>query len=246
MKIFFTDTATTEIYTSALALGACQKKAPEELPPAPINTPTPTPTATTGTSTGASLGTQAHFEQAVGSSTVIYFDTDRFNIDTTDAAALQAQAQYFAQYPQITFTIEGHCDERGTIGYWKLSDGPIASGSYEAGAFRFEDATQHVGVDATDGHPGCVVERREVIEGALVQGVTHDGAVGGADAGVPHDGGGDGEPRDGFDGTTTVRITPTAGSECSLLLQPQGGAFPALPCGFSYRLRGTRLEEPLW
>ncbi len=47
-------------------------------------------------------------------------------------------------------------------------------------------------------------------------------------------------------GTTTVRITPTAGSVCSLLLQPPGGAFPALPCGFSYRLRGTRLEEPLW
>ncbi|RZO51421.1 MAG: hypothetical protein EVA89_33465 [Sandaracinaceae bacterium] len=147
--------------------------------------------------------------------------------------------------PTLLFHVELR-DEPGTIGYWKLSDGPIASGSYEAGAFRFEDATQHVGVDATDGHPGCVVERREVIEGALVQGVTHDGAVGGADAGVPHDGGGDGEPRDGFDGTTTVRITPTAGSECSLLLQPQGGAFPALPCGFSYRLRGTRLEEPLW
>jgi peptidoglycan-associated lipoprotein len=36
---------------------------------------------------------------------------------TAEAAALQAQAQYFARYPQITFTIEGHADERGTREY---------------------------------------------------------------------------------------------------------------------------------
>ena len=47
--------------------------------------------------------------------------------------------------PTLLFHVELR-DEPGTIGYWKLSDGPIASGSYEAGAFRFEDATQHVGV----------------------------------------------------------------------------------------------------
>ena len=105
------------LMTSALALGACQKKAPEVLPPTQQTTtaaPTPTPSPAP---TGAAVGTQAHFEQAVGSSSVIYFDTDRFNIDSTDAAALQAQAQYFARFPQLTFTIEGHCDERGTREY---------------------------------------------------------------------------------------------------------------------------------
>ena len=45
------------------------------------------------------------------------FDTDRYNVDSQDAAALQAQAQYFARYPQVTFTIEGHADERGTREY---------------------------------------------------------------------------------------------------------------------------------
>jgi len=30
---------------------------------------------------------------------------------------LQAQAQYFARYPQLTFTVEGHADERGTREY---------------------------------------------------------------------------------------------------------------------------------
>ena len=63
------------------------------------------------------MGTQQHFANAVGSSTTVYFDTDRFNIDSADAAALQAQAQYFAQYPSLTFTVEGHCDERGTREY---------------------------------------------------------------------------------------------------------------------------------
>ena len=36
--------------------------------------------------------------------TTMYFDTDRYNVDSQDAAALQGQAQYFARYPQITFT----------------------------------------------------------------------------------------------------------------------------------------------
>ncbi|MEM9312133.1 MAG: peptidoglycan-associated lipoprotein Pal [Pseudomonadota bacterium] len=99
---------------------ACSKEAPQELPPEPVNTsrpaaaPTPPPSPRP---TGPMPGTQAHFAGAVGNSTTVYFDTDRFNIDSADAASLQAQAQYFAQYPAVTFTIEGHCDERGTREY---------------------------------------------------------------------------------------------------------------------------------
>jgi peptidoglycan-associated lipoprotein len=114
-----TKLATILLLTSAIGLAGCAKKAPEVLPPAPENNagggsvqPTPTPTQT-----GPSVGTQAHFAGAVGSSTTIYFDTDRYNVDSQDAAALQAQAQYFARYPQITFTVEGHADERGTREY---------------------------------------------------------------------------------------------------------------------------------
>ena len=33
------------------------------------------------------------------------------------SAKLQRQAQYFNQYPSVTFTIEGHADERGTREY---------------------------------------------------------------------------------------------------------------------------------
>jgi peptidoglycan-associated lipoprotein len=113
-----TKLATILLLASASTLAACAKKAPEVLPPTPQERPTTTtPTPTQTTPTGPTVGTQAHFAGAVGSSTTIYFDTDRYNVDTQDAAALQAQAQYFARYPQVSFTIEGHADERGTREY---------------------------------------------------------------------------------------------------------------------------------
>lgn len=113
-----TKLATVLLLAPALALGACAKKKPEDLPLPPQTQTTPTrPVQQVAPPSGPQVGTQAHFAAAVGSSTTIYFDTDRYNIDTQDAAALQAQAQYFARYPQITFTIEGHADERGTREY---------------------------------------------------------------------------------------------------------------------------------
>ena len=106
--------ATGLMLASTIALAACSKKAPEELPPPPTETATPTPTAPTG----PTVGSQAHFVDAVGQeNTVVYFDTDRFNIDAEDQTKLQRQAQYFSQYQQVNFTIEGHADERGTREY---------------------------------------------------------------------------------------------------------------------------------
>ncbi len=110
--------ATILLLSSAIGLAACSKKAPADIPPPPVQTTVPTtPTPPATTPQGPQVGTQAHFAGAVGSSTTIYFETDRYNIDSQDAAALQAQAQYFARYPQLTFTIEGHADERGTREY---------------------------------------------------------------------------------------------------------------------------------
>ncbi len=106
------------LIASATAIAACSKRAPEELPPPPVDTSASNTQPMPSGATGAVVpGTQAHFQNAVGGSTIIYFDTDRFNVDSQDAAALQAQAQYFSQYPQLTFTIEGHADERGTREY---------------------------------------------------------------------------------------------------------------------------------
>ncbi|MDX1702798.1 MAG: peptidoglycan-associated lipoprotein Pal [Altererythrobacter ishigakiensis] len=110
--------ATVVLLASATTMAACAKKAPEELPPPPPSTSAPTQTpAATPTPTGPSVGSQAHFEDAVNGQNVIYFDTDRFNIDSADAAALQSQAQYLSRYPQVRITVEGHADERGTREY---------------------------------------------------------------------------------------------------------------------------------
>ena len=118
MTFSLSKAATMAVLTSTIALAACSKKAPEELPPPPVTTTsTPTPAPTSTVPAGPAVGTQGHFENAVGRAAIVYFDTDRFNIDSSDAASLQAQAQYFARFPQLTFTIEGHTDERGTREY---------------------------------------------------------------------------------------------------------------------------------
>lgn len=109
-----TRVATGLMLASTIALAACQKKAPEELPPPPTETaPAPAPAPS-----GPGVGSQQHFIDAVGQqNTVVYFDTDQSNIDAEDQAKLQRQAQYFSQYSQVNFTIEGHADERGTREY---------------------------------------------------------------------------------------------------------------------------------
>lgn len=110
--------AAIALLSSVSLIAACSREAPEDLPPAPAATEAPPPVTTAPTSTAAGPGTQAHFEDLVGASnTVVYFDTDRFNIDSQDAAKLQTQAQYLGQYSQVRITIEGHADERGTREY---------------------------------------------------------------------------------------------------------------------------------
>ena len=96
---------------SAFALGACKSTAPKELPPEPTAPPP------TQTQTGPVPGSQADFVAKMAGRDVIYFDTDQYNIDSEDAAALQGQAQWLLQYPNKRATIEGHCDERGTRDY---------------------------------------------------------------------------------------------------------------------------------
>lgn len=101
---------------SVLALSACKKEAPESLPPGPGEISTPTPTPGPGPS-GPVPGTQQHFAQMMQGRDTIYFDTDKFDIDAEDQAALRQQAQYLQQYTNVRATVEGHADERGTREY---------------------------------------------------------------------------------------------------------------------------------
>lgn len=98
---------------ASLALSACASKAPKELPP--------TPGAATETNTNQGQlvepGSQADFLATTNGQDTIYFDTDRYNVDSAASAALQTQAQWLMRYPQKRATIEGHADERGTREY---------------------------------------------------------------------------------------------------------------------------------
>ena len=93
-------------------MSACASKAPKQLPPdlVPVTT-------NSGSSLGALPGSQADFIAKMMGDDTIYFDTDRFNIDSADAAALGRQAAWLGQYSSKRITIEGHADERGTRDY---------------------------------------------------------------------------------------------------------------------------------
>ena len=47
----------------------------------------------------------------------IYFDYDRYDLRPGDQAIITADAAFLAAHPSIKFTIEGHCDERGSTEY---------------------------------------------------------------------------------------------------------------------------------
>jgi len=100
---------------SALALAGCASKGPKELPPQ-AQTVTDTGPQTQGPS-GPVPGSNADFLAQMQGRNVIYFDTDKYDIDAQDAAALRQQAQWLQRYPAKRITLEGHCDERGTRDY---------------------------------------------------------------------------------------------------------------------------------
>lgn len=110
-----------------LALGACGKKAPPELPPAPLNqgngyddgSQSYDPNANQpgyGSNVSGGPGSQEDFVRSVSGDRV-FFDTDEYNIDAQDAATLQSQVQWLQRYPNTTVVVEGHADERGTRDY---------------------------------------------------------------------------------------------------------------------------------
>lgn len=111
----------TVAVAAALALTAgCAKKAPEELPPPPVQSGTGTDTTTpadTGTvGTGTIPGSRADFMQNVTSDRV-FFDTDVHTLDAEARSVLDSQARWLLANPSVNVTIEGHADERGTREY---------------------------------------------------------------------------------------------------------------------------------
>jgi peptidoglycan-associated lipoprotein len=95
--------------STALLLGGCATHKPAA-PAEPSET-----SATSSSSETIVPGSRRDFEVNVGDR--VLFDYNEANLDEGDRGTLQKQAAWLAKYPQVTLTIEGHCDERGTREY---------------------------------------------------------------------------------------------------------------------------------
>jgi peptidoglycan-associated lipoprotein len=60
-------------------------------------------------------GSQQDLETSVGDR--VFFAFDRSDITPEARETLERQADWLRRYPNVTVTIEGHCDERGTREY---------------------------------------------------------------------------------------------------------------------------------
>jgi peptidoglycan-associated lipoprotein len=117
---------------STFALVACSDKDDK----APIATAPATSTSSGQPSrsvdSGILPGSQEELERDAGSR--IYFGYDEYNLDDRAQATLSKQAQWLKRYPNKSFTIEGHADERGTREY-----------NLALGARRAEAAKRYLG-----------------------------------------------------------------------------------------------------
>jgi peptidoglycan-associated lipoprotein len=60
----------------------------------------------------------------------VFFDFDKSDLKPDARATVEGWAQFLREYPSVTFTIEGNCDERGTREY------NLALGERRASAVR--------------------------------------------------------------------------------------------------------------
>jgi peptidoglycan-associated lipoprotein len=93
-----------------LLLAACISPPPETPPPAP-----PGPPGGGIGSRSTVPGSQQDLEASAGDR--VFFAFDRSDITPESQQILARQADWLRRYPNVTVTIEGHCDERGTREY---------------------------------------------------------------------------------------------------------------------------------
>jgi len=100
----------TGVAAALLLLAACSST-PEPAPaPGPGYAPSGGPV-----SSSFAPGSQQDLAATAGDR--VFFAYDRADISGEAQQILQRQAQWLRRYPNVTVTIEGHCDERGTREY---------------------------------------------------------------------------------------------------------------------------------
>ena len=72
-------------------------------------------TPSTSSSGSVQPGTEQDLVQNVGDR--VFFDYDKSDIKAEGRQVLQRQADWLKKYSNVTVTVEGHCDERGTREY---------------------------------------------------------------------------------------------------------------------------------
>jgi peptidoglycan-associated lipoprotein len=99
-----TPTESTTYHLVAKGAGGTQEATARVTVNAPPAPPPPQPSATE----------EELFSQNVKD---IYFEYDKSDISPDQQAAMQGDINFLRQHPTIAFTVEGHCDERGSTEY---------------------------------------------------------------------------------------------------------------------------------
>ena len=104
--------------TLALAGAGCAKKpiATTPVPPAPTPAATPTP-APTPPPAPAPTPEPAKPSASAKDLQVVYFAYDSFTLDDGARSALDSNAKLMRDNPTLSVSVDGHCDERGTVEY---------------------------------------------------------------------------------------------------------------------------------
>ena len=110
-------------------VGAVQASGSQSVTPADSTTYTLTAKGAGGTQTATARVTvtappppppqASATEEELFSQTVkdIYFDYDKSDINADQQSSMQGDVEFLKQHPNISFTVEGHCDERGSTEY---------------------------------------------------------------------------------------------------------------------------------
>jgi len=97
------------LLAAVLLVAACQQS------PSTTATTAGGSTAGSGMQAGPAPGSREDFTQNVGDR--VYFDFDKSDIKPEGQQTLQRQAAWLQKYTNVTVTVEGHCDDRGTREY---------------------------------------------------------------------------------------------------------------------------------
>jgi peptidoglycan-associated lipoprotein len=107
-------TRTIGIFGGLVLLLAACSSAPETAPGGPPGGPGTGGPGGIG-SRNVLPGSQQDLEASAGDR--VFFAFDRSDITPESQQILERQADWLRRYPNVTVTIEGHCDERGTREY---------------------------------------------------------------------------------------------------------------------------------